>query len=115
LQDLESQLVITITPSLEPDGGMPISALPNGTNTIAYPTIYFTASGASGSYTMTNAAPLPEGLSFYNGVLSGTPVANAVNVGENYGTYSISIELTDSIGRTVTINYPINIYQPPSQ
>lgn len=99
-QDLENELVVTITPS----------TLPNGTNNVAYPTINFSATGGQPPYSWSYSGNLPEGLSFYNGVLSGTPVNNSPAPGQNYGTYDFNIILTDSFNRVVSLPYTINIY-----
>jgi hypothetical protein len=103
IQDLENELVITVSPSL----------LPNGTNDITYPTTTFSVTGGQAPFSWSYSGTLPEGLNFYNGVLSGTPVNNAVNAGQNYGTYDFNIIVTGGDNRTVSIPYSINIYQSP--
>jgi predicted ATP-dependent Lon-type protease len=72
---------------------------------VAYPSTTFSATGGSGSYTWsvgTGSASLPNGLSFSGGVFSGTPSGDT-------GMYDFSIQVTDSQGRTVTMNYTITI------
>jgi hypothetical protein len=95
IQDLENQMFISISPT----------SLPDGANGVAYPSTTFSATGGSGSYTWsvgTGSASLPNGLSFSGGVLSGTPSGDT-------GLYDFSIQVTDSQGRTVTMNYTITI------
>ena len=108
LQELENQLVVTITPS----------TLPNGTNNVTYPTISFSATGGTPFYN-SNGQPyynwsysgsLPAGLNFYNGVLSGTPAGNSVPLGQSYGTFDFYLNLTDSLNSVVSVPYTINIY-----
>ena len=93
IQNLENQLVISVSPT----------SLPNGTNGVAYPTTTFTATGGQPPYTWSLAGTqVPNGLSFYNGILSGTPVSNPT------GPYDFTIQLTDSIGRVVDFSYTID-------
>jgi hypothetical protein len=95
IQDLENQMYISISPT----------SLPDGANGVAYPSTTFSATGGSGSYTWsvgTGSASLPNGLSFSGGVLSGTPSCLP-------GLYDFSIQVTDSQGRTVSLNYTITI------
>jgi hypothetical protein len=105
LQQLESQMVISISPM----------SLPDGTNGVDYPTITFSATGGRPPYTWTPLTPqdgLPGDLSFStNGVLSGTLSGN------NPGIYDFPITVTDSSGqvtgspgRVVTLNYTITIH-----
>ncbi len=97
IQELENQLVVTITPS----------SLPNGTNGVAYPTISFSATGGQPPYTWqlvtSGTQALPTGLSFYNGILAGTPFDNSP------GTYDFTIQLTDQDNRVVALPYSITI------
>jgi hypothetical protein len=117
LQDLENQLVVSISWTAQGSSSSS-TTLPNGTNTYAYPTLTFSATGgqpfynASGQpyYNWSYSGSLPTGLSYYNGVLSGTPVNNAVTPGQNYGTYDFYINLTDAFNRVVSLPYTINIY-----
>ena len=106
MQELESQMVITISPAI----------LPDGTNNVAYPTTQFSATGGQPPYfwSLGGTLPpngLPNGLDFSpDGVLSGTPSDNA-------GIYDFAIQLTDSSGqatgspgRVVSLNYTITIH-----
>jgi hypothetical protein len=107
IQELENQMVITISPA----------SLPDGTNNAAYSTTQFSATGGSPPYywaPLGGASPqngLPAGLSFtFDGVLSGTPTSGA-------GVFDFPIQLTDSSGqatgspgRVVTLNYTITIH-----
>lgn len=95
IQELENQLIISITPT----------SLPEGTNGVTYPTTAFSATGGQPPYTWSlNGTQLPAGLSFYNGVLSGTPVGNSS------GAYGFTIQLTDADNRVVDLDYSITIY-----
>jgi hypothetical protein len=91
--ELESQMLITISPS----------AVPNGTNGVPYTPTQFTAQGGTPSYNW-SASGLPSGLTFYGGLLSGTP--NDTN-----GTYMTQITLMDSSlpTNTISLTYPITI------
>ncbi len=95
IQELESQMVITISPT----------TLPNGTNGSSYYAA-FSATGGTPNYTW-SGTNFPNGLIFSgNGVLYGTP-----NVGTNVGPYDVTIQLTDSSypPKVVTLPYIINI------
>lgn len=63
-------------------------SLPNGTVGSAYEGITFTAEGGSGSYTFTLDGRLPEGLSFEDGRLSGTPT--------EAGSFTFTVTVTDA-------------------
>lgn len=98
IQELENQLVITVTPQ----------TLPDGTNGVAYPTIRFNVTGGQPPYTWqladTGTQSLPTGLTFSGGVLAGTPFNNAA------GAYDFTIQLTDNDNRVVTVPYTITIH-----
>jgi hypothetical protein len=97
IENLENQILIQISPP----------SLPDGTNDVAYATTTFTATGGQPPYTWSLASgsdPLPTGLTLASdGTLSGTPTGNPS------GTYDFTLELDDSSGRTVQLNYSINI------
>jgi len=95
IQELENQMLISISPT----------SLPDGANTVAYPTTTFSASGGTSPYTwsLETGTSLPQGLSFSAGVLSGTPSGNLS------GIYDFTIQVTDSQGLTVAMNYTITI------
>jgi hypothetical protein len=94
IQELENQLIITVTPP----------TLPAGTNDVAFPTTRFSATGGQPPYTWSlNGTQLPTGLAFYGGVLSGTPVDNSP------GVYDFTIQLTDADNRVVDLPYSIDI------
>ncbi len=59
-----------------------------------------TASGGVSPYTW-SATGVPSGLSFANGVLSGTP--------RKAGTFSLAVTVTDSLGAKVTTTYTVKI------
>ncbi|HEY1786664.1 MAG TPA: hypothetical protein VGJ73_00845 [Verrucomicrobiae bacterium] len=100
LQDLENELVVNISPS----------TLPDGTNNAAYPTVNFSATGGQPPYSWSYSGNLPQGLSFFNGTLSGTPVNNSITPGQNFASFDFNIILTDSFNRVVSLPYTINIY-----
>lgn len=95
IQQLENEMLISISPT----------SLPNGANTVAYPTTTFSAAGGTSPYTwsLETGTSLPQGLSFSAGVLSGTPSGNLS------GIYDFTIQVTDSQGLTVAMNYTITI------
>ncbi len=96
LVNLENLAVMQITPTI----------VPNGTNNVAYPTVNFTAQGGQPPYTW-SATGLPPGLVFDPNAqtLSGTPSGAVSGV-----PYDISLQLIDSVNRTVNLNYQITIY-----
>jgi hypothetical protein len=87
--------------------------LPDGTNGVAYTNITFTATGGAFTAPYTwglapGSSALPQGLSLASansaGTLSGTPHNNPP------GTFDFAIQLTDSLGRSVSWNYQIRIH-----
>jgi hypothetical protein len=97
IQELENQMAISISPT----------SLPDGNNNVAYPTTVFSATGGTSPYTWSLGLGTlsPAGLNFSSaGVLSGTPSGNPP------GIYDFLIQLTDSAGRTVALNYTITIH-----
>ena len=58
--------------------------------------VTFTASGGVGPYRFTPCAALPPGMTFSDGVLSGTPATA--------GTFTVCLVLADSTGATITRN-----------
>lgn len=85
------------------------STLPTGEVSIAYSQT-LEASGGSGTYTTWSITDgtLPEGLSLESetGVISGTPTTD--------GTATITVQVTDSNGRTATKNLSITIVAAPT-
>lgn len=94
IQELENQMVITVSPT----------TLPNGTNGVPYPTTTFSATGGTPGYNW-SGTNFPNGLVFYGGVLYGTPETTN-------GTYDVTIQLNDSSNppKTVSMPYTITIY-----
>lgn len=90
IQELESQMVISISPT----------TLPDGTNGDPYPVTPFTATGGTSPYNW-SASGLPSGLVFYGGELYGTPQTN--------GTFDVTIQLSDSSLPTNTVAMPYTI------
>jgi hypothetical protein len=97
IANLQNQALIQISPSNLPDAAAG-----------AFYTQTFSATGGSFSQPFTwSASGLPSGLSMTSnpdstGTLSGTPTDS--------GTFDITILLTDSLGRSVTWNYTLNIF-----
>ena len=100
--NLLNQILVQITP--------PPPTLPDATNNVPYPGVTFNATGGPFSPPFTWSLPvgyvLPAGLALSStGTISGTPTNNPV------GIYDFVIQLTDSLSRTVTWNYSINVPQ----
>jgi hypothetical protein len=97
IQEMENQMVITISPS----------SLPNGTNGVPYATTSFSATGGTPPYSwsLASGSQLPSGLALFGGVLEGEPNGNT------NGVYDVTIQLNDSSlpVKTVTMNYTITI------
>jgi hypothetical protein len=95
IQEMENQMVITISPS----------TLPAGTNGVPYTPTAFTATGGTPpySFSVASGATLPPGLALYGGYLEGTPSTN--------GVFDTTIQLTDSSvpAKVVTRDYTITI------
>lgn len=93
IANLQNQVLIQISPP-----GLPDAAAG------AFYTQTFSATGGAFSQPFTwSASGLPSGLTMSSGgTLSGTPTQT--------GTFDIVIQLTDSLGRSVSWNYIINIY-----
>jgi len=100
IANLQNQILIQISP--------PPPALPDGTNGVAYPATPFTASGGAFSPPFTwglvpGLGALPPGMSLSGaGTLSGTPT--------QAGTFDFTIQLTDSLGRSVNWHYTLIIH-----
>lgn len=96
IQNLINQIVITVSPA-PPD-------LPSGDTDSAYGPVTFTATG--GPFTPPyswSATGLPDGLTMStDGVLSGTP--------NQFGTFDVTVTLTDLVGRTVHWDYTLLIF-----
>ncbi len=93
ISNLMNQVVIQVTPG----------TLPDGTNGVPYSQT-FTATGGQPPYTwQQNGAAVP-GLTFNvnTQTLSGTPTSA--------GSFTFTLQLTDSGNRVVTYNYPITIH-----
>ena len=96
IANLQNQVLIQILPASLPDAAAG-----------AFYTQTFSATGGAFSQPFTwSAGGLPPGMSMASnpdstGTLSGTPTQS--------GTFDIVVQLTDSLGRSVTWNYTINI------
>ncbi len=86
--------VITVNPS----------ATPAGVTGANYTTTTFTAAGGAVPYTLSYTGTLPTGMSFANGVLSGTPTQS--------GSFQINIKATDANGCTGSRDYTLVIGCP---
>ncbi len=93
IQNLQNQILVQISPT----------SLANGTNNTVYPSVTFTATGGSFIPPFTwSAAGLPPGMTVSSGgTLSGTPTQT--------GTFDITLQLTDSLSRTVQWFYTLII------
>jgi hypothetical protein len=80
------------------------ATISDGTLGVAY-NVTFSSAGGVGSVVLSESGPLPAGLQFSSGVLSGTPSAS--------GTFTISVTATDTNGCTGSRNYTFNIATPP--
>lgn len=96
IANVVNQLFISVTPTTVPDA----------TNGVAYPAVSFAGSGGQLPYTWSapNLSGLVPGMTFNAGTatLSGTPTAT--------GTFSFTLQLTDAVNRTVSLNYSILIH-----
>ena len=82
------------------------TTLPGGENGIAYSQTLVVSGGTSPYIWSVTAGSLPAGLGLNAGVISGTPTAA--------GTFSFSVQVTDSASLTATANLSINIAPVPS-
>jgi hypothetical protein len=97
IQNLENQMVVSISPT----------TLPDGTNNQTYATTTFAVTGGQPPFTwsLVPGGNFPHGLNFSSGgTISGTPGGNAE------GTYDFAIQLNDSAARTIQWSFPINIH-----
>ncbi|HSY42694.1 MAG TPA: hypothetical protein VK811_02210 [Candidatus Acidoferrum sp.] len=98
IQEMESQMIITVSPT----------NLPDGTNGAPYTPTYFTATGGTPSYSWSVSpnTPLPSGLGLIGNELEGEPN------GDTNGVYDVTIQMTDSSlpANTVLMNYTITIH-----
>ena len=70
-----------------------------GDATYAYAPVTFTATGGTGTLMLTETGALPSGITFSNGVLSGTPATSSAG-----SSYPFSITATDAFGDSLTLN-----------
>lgn len=93
IENLQNQILIQITPT----------SLVDGTAGFAYVPVTFTATGGAFSPPFTwSASGLPDGLTVSpGGTLSGAPT--------QVGTFDFTLQLQDSLGRTVQWTYTITI------
>jgi Putative Ig domain len=95
---------ITIQPApLSISGGSASSSVPTGTPI----SITFTAAGGVPPYRYSVCSPLPPGLGFTAGVVSGTPTTP--------GAFTICVTVADSVGTVSTKSTPLTVTQgtPP--
>jgi Putative Ig domain len=97
IDDLENLITVQISP--------PQPALPDGNMGVAYPATTFTATGGAFSPPFTWSLPsggLPPGLTLSSGgTISGTPTQT--------GTFDFTVQMTDSLSRSVSWSYSITI------
>ena len=96
LENLANQILVQITPQI----------LPVGTSGVSYPATTFIATGGAFSppytWSLVFGGGLPAGLILSSGgTISGTPTQS--------GTFDFTLQLTDSLSRTVQWNYSITI------
>ena len=105
---------ITVTDTL-PYAPITISPGPSSFNTNygggtpggIYGPVTFTASGGSGTLTLSESGGLPPGLAFSNGALSGTFTASSA------GTYNFSVSASDVYGdQTIEQGYTLTVVAP---
>jgi hypothetical protein len=80
------------------------ATIPSGTAGVSYSPVTFTATGGTGTVTISESGNLPSGMVFSNGVLSGTPTQT--------GSYPITITATDSQHDTGSENLTLVIDCP---
>ena len=100
LANIENQLIIGVTPT-------PATGLADGTNSVAYTPVSFTATGGVSPYSWSvkSGTTLPSGLTLSaSGVFAGTPSGNVA------GVYDFTIQLTDAANRVVYFDYSIKIH-----
>jgi Putative Ig domain/Beta-propeller repeat len=105
--DVADSEKITVTDSEVVRAYTPITITPspasfntsNGTGyaTHAFAQVPFSAMGGTGALTLSESGSLPAGITFTNGVLSGTPGSSAA------GTYTFSVTATDALGDSATL------------
>ena len=95
IADLENQILMPVSPSTLVDGALGV----------AYPPVTFSATGGAPPYTWsaTNISNLVPGMIFdtTTATLSGTPAAS--------GTFSFTLQVTDSVNRVVSLNYTLAV------
>src|SRR5262249_48458933 len=91
-------IVIAPAPLVLPNG--PANPVPAGTSL----TLDFTAKGGIQPYSYTLLCTLPQGLTFNNGVISGTPTRT--------GSFSCGVVPSDAAGTTVTRDFTLTVTPP---
>lgn len=96
IDNLENQIFVQVTPA----------SVPDGINGEPYPPTTFTATGGSFSppftWSLAFGSALPAGMTLSSdGTLSGTPTQS--------GSFDFTLQLTDSLGRSVQFNYTLTI------
>jgi len=94
----------------EPTLAVSPTTIAAGTAGVSYSPVTFTATGGTGTVTVSESGPPPSGMTFSNGTLSGTPTVT--------GSYPITIGAVDSEGDegsenlTLVINCPTITVSP---
>ena len=100
IQNLANEMLLQVSPT--PPG------LPDGTNGVAYPAQTFTASGGPflKPYTW-SATGLPSGLKMLS---NSDSTGNLAGKPSQTGTFDITVQLMDNVGRSVQWTYAITIH-----
>jgi N-acetylneuraminic acid mutarotase len=94
----DSEIVRAYNPlTIAPTPGSFDASSSNGYATYSYAPVQFASSGGIGTITLTETGTLPTGVTFVNGILSGTPAANSV------GSYPFSVTAMDADGDAATV------------
>jgi photosystem II stability/assembly factor-like uncharacterized protein len=80
------------------------SSLPIGTAGLTYPNTQFTQAGGTGAVGWSLSGSLPAGMSFSNGMLSGTPTQT--------GTFPLSVMAADAAGCSASVTPTLTISCP---
>lgn len=98
-----SQFSVTIAPQAV---AITTTSLPNGIVATPYPAQVLAASGGTPPYAFQIVGTLPAGLSFANGIISGTPTAA--------GSFTISVSVSDSSSPAQTGSATLSLTVNPS-
>jgi hypothetical protein len=97
--------VVVVAPTEPINSGNGRVTLPQGALTVNYTQTFTASGGISDTYTYTQTGTLPTGMTFTDGVLSGTPTAT--------GVFTFEIQAEDTDGNTGTTNYELEVLTDP--